>query len=79
MPPPPLHDLPNLPVWHSVLFCNSLWLTHFSPVLHQRGVLRWVDLVQGRSIPEPLYNWIAPMWSVVYSSSGNCCHVLPGF
>ena len=70
-PPPPLHDLPNLPVWHSVLFRNSLWLTYVSPALLKKGVLWWVDLVDGRKIPEPLQEKLAPTWQTVYAAAAN--------
>ena len=69
--PPPLHDLPNLPIWHSVFFRNSQWLTYVSPALLKSGVLRWVDLIERRSIPQQLHSKLAPTWRSVYTESAR--------
>ena len=69
--PPPLHDLPNLPIWHSVFFRNSHWLTYVSPTLLKSGVLRWVDLIERRTIPQQLQSKLAPTWRSVYAESAR--------
>ena len=55
-----------MPVWHNSLFANAFHLTYHCPALLKKGVLRWVDLVEGGSIPLSLYDCIAPTWQGVY-------------
>ena len=49
-PPPPPARLPLMPVWHNALFANSFHLTYHCPALLKKGVLRWVDLVEGGGV-----------------------------
>ena len=51
-----------MPVWHNSLFANAFHLTYHCPALLKKGVLRWVDLVEGGAIPLSLYDYIAPTW-----------------
>ena len=69
MPPPSLAGLAQLAIWHSVFFRNGMWLSYLSPVLLKRGVMQWMDLVQGRTMPKQLKCHIAPTWRAVYAES----------
>ena len=55
-----------MPVWHNSLFANAFHLTYHCPALLKKGVLQWVDLVEGGAIPLSLYDCIAPTWQGVY-------------
>ena len=68
IPLPPRHCLPEVGVWHFVLFRNSSGLTYCWPALHQRGVFWWWDLVSGGSIPQKLGELLATTWRPVYAS-----------